>query len=308
MHSNTFSSLEGKLPGYLICKKGREKFNWLYWLLILSCSNSLVNEKSLSLSADQNTYSWGGACAEPLRTQKQRPTEKWKWDKIRLGASSGQNLHPDCALVWNDLRWVLVELTFPDPQVLGSLRWLRSSVNFKFIMLVLKGQVLRTKTPVMGDSFQNPYIESRTWPPQRMQDYLHQTKWIVFSSFNSRTSRGDMTLTIVLIVLYFVQHVMSHPRISSPRANFTRSLVKRDEIPTFSIDRSCRGNPQIQTIVDDWQRIAQVTARRMSLGDRDPRFQWAFQVIFGITMDNPREFDFDLLEQPCTASAFVECK
>ena len=116
-----------------------------------------------------------------------------------------------------------------------------------------------------------------------------------------------MFLIAVFIALSLSQHVMSLPGITSSRINRTKSLLKRDN-PTFAIDRSCERFPQVPAVVNDWQQIAQITAHRMSLGDADPHFQWAFQVIFGTTMNNPRLYQFDKFEEPCTAFEFAERK
>ncbi|KAM0805178.1 hypothetical protein BDR22DRAFT_885245 [Usnea florida] len=113
-----------------------------------------------------------------------------------------------------------------------------------------------------------------------------------------------MFLITVFIALSLSQHVMSLLGITSSRINRTKSLLKRDN-PTFAIDRSCNRFPQVPAVVNDWQQTAQITAHRMSLGDADPHFQWAFQVIFGTTMDDPQQYEFDSYE-PCTAFEFAQ--
>ena len=74
------------------------------------------------------------------------------------------------------------------------------------------------------------------------------------------------------------------------------------------MDSSCNGRTQMRPVIDDWHETARITAYRMSLRDRDPHFQWAFNVIFGTTMDNPQVYDFDQLEEPSTAFDIAERK
>ena len=117
-----------------------------------------------------------------------------------------------------------------------------------------------------------------------------------------------MYLIIVFLALCFCQKVSSVTGKYFPSANTSNILFNRDTDPTFAIHSSCNRYPQVRYIVQDWFQTAQETSRRIRLGAQDPRFQYAFKILFGTDIENPRKYKFEQLEDPATAFEFVECK
>ena len=117
-----------------------------------------------------------------------------------------------------------------------------------------------------------------------------------------------MSLIIVLIALSFAHNVISLSGRHFLRANSTNILFNRDTDPTYAIDASCRRFPQVLDIVNDWVETAQVTARRMGLGNADPHFQWAYRTLFGSSPDSTRLYTFPQFEEQKTAFEFVSCE
>ena len=117
-----------------------------------------------------------------------------------------------------------------------------------------------------------------------------------------------MSLIILLIALCFAQNVISVSERHFLHANSTNILFNRDTDPTYAIDASCSRFPQVLDVVNDWVEIAQVTARRLNLGNADPHFQWAYKILFASNIGSTRLFTFPQFEEQMTAFEFVSCE